>query len=166
MEIKDSFIAELQNEGKATRRMLERVPPDKRSWKPHEKSTTLGYLTWHIANLFGWISSVIETTELDFEVTEIKEIEFKSTDDLLNHFDKLHEQAMESLLKSDNEIFSSNWILRKGDYVILNLPKSEVLRGICFNHIYHHRGQLSVYLRLLNVPVPATYGPSADEPFS
>lgn len=164
MKIKEPFIAELKHEAVSTRKMLERVPLEKSSWKPHEKSMPLGNLTFHIADLPSWVTETMTTDELDFANTEYNPQNFESTDELLKFFDNKIADAIKALEESPDEIFLSNWKLRNGDTVFFDMPRTQVLRGFCYNHIYHHRGQLSVYLRLLDVPLPSSYGPTADEP--
>lgn len=164
MSIKDSFIAELKNESASTRKMLERVPLDKGDWKPHEKSMTLDYLTFHIADLPSWITETMTTDELDFAGTEYSTKKFESTEELLKFFDDKISDAIKALENSPDEKFLSNWKLRNGETIYFDMPRTQVLRGFCYNHSYHHRAQLSVYLRMLDVPLPSVYGPTADEP--
>ena len=163
MTNKDSLIKELQVEAANTRKMLERVPAEHFDYKPHEKSMDLKFLSTHVADLIGWPGYVLTTDKLDFQGNDLKEPEVNSTDDLLRHFDEVLQNSLEQLQKADEELFSGRWILCSGEHVILDQPRAVIIRSMCMNHIIHHRGQLSVYLRLLNVPVPGMYGPSADE---
>lgn len=163
MTNKDSLIKELQIEGANTRKMLERVPAEHFDYKPHAKSMSLKFLSTHVADLIGWPGYVLTTGKLDFQNNDLKEPVVNSTADLLNHFDEALQKSLTQLEQANEELFSERWTLCSGDYVILNQPRSVVIRSTCMNHIYHHRGQLSVYLRLLDVPVPGMYGPSADE---
>ena len=164
MTLKEPFIAELKQESASTRKMLERIPLDKNDWKPHEKSMTLGSLTFHVADIPSWITETMTTDELDFAGIEYKTKDFETTEELLKFFDDKLSDAIKSLEEAPDEKFLSNWKLRNGETIFFDMPRTQVLRGFCFNHMYHHRGQLSVYLRLLDVPVPSVYGPTADEP--
>lgn len=164
MAIKDAFIAELKYESTLTRKMLERVPLDKREWQPHEKSMSLGRLATHIAETSHWISDIINIDDFDFA----KDFNFNpriasSTEELLGIFQTLLDKAIADLSNMKDEDFSKPWIVRRGEQVMFNTPKKVSIRSWALNHMIHHRGQLSVYLRLLDVPVPGMYGPSADE---
>lgn len=163
MTLNQSLIAEMQHEAASTRKMLERVPAEFMGWKPHEKSMTLGQLAVHVAELNGWASMICTTDELNFANFDYKPFVAKTTEELVNYFDETVAKSKETLQNTSDETMMKMWILRNGDHIILEQPKVVVLRGMVNNHMYHHRGQLSVYLRLLNVPVPGMYGPSADE---
>lgn len=158
-----SLIGELKLEAANTRKMLERVPVDKNDWKPHEKSMKLGRLATHIAELPGWITMTMMTDELDFEQFEYKQHMPATTEELLAKHDENVAQAISILENANYEDFDKMWTMRRGDHIFFTLPKKVVMRSFSFNHMYHHRGQLSVYLRLLHVPVPGIYGPSADD---
>ncbi len=164
MPINEGFIAELEMEAKSTRKILERVPIEKSDWKPHEKSMTLGRLSSHVAEISGWVSSTLDADELDFTKIDYKPVIAGSNKELLEIFEKNHSKAIESLKKAKDEEFFKNWTLRNGEKVYLTMPKIAVLRSFAYSHQIHHRGQLSVFLRLLNVPLPGIYGPTADEP--
>ena len=164
MALKDSFIAELKHESSMTRKILEKVPFDKKEWKPHEKSMTLGRLATHIAENTRWVADIINIDDFDFT----KNFNFKpniasSTEELLGIFQTHLDKAIEELSKTTDEDFAKTWTVRRGEQVMFNTPKKVAIRGFALNHMIHHRGQLSVYLRLLDVPVPGMYGPSADE---
>ncbi len=164
MAIKDSFIGELKHESSLTKKMLERIPLDKKDWKPHEKSMTLGRLATHVAETSNWISDIIHIDDFDF----LKNYNFQprtaaTTEELLQIFQTNLDKAMADLSTMTDEDFAKNWTVRRGEQVMFNTPKKISIRGWAFNHMIHHRGQLSVYLRLLDVPVPGMYGPSADE---
>lgn len=161
MTIGQELVQELTLEAAVTRRYLESVPFDRLEYKPAEKSETLGRLAIHVAEIIAWWTSVIETSHLDFIDFEPKDI--KSKDELLAYFDSLLADAKHSLENADNEEFGKEWSMAHGDDVLFTLPKKQVARLFCMNHLVHHRAQLGVYLRLLDVPVPATYGPSADD---
>lgn len=158
-----SLVAEFQHESDNSRRMLERVPDEHFSWKPHEKSYSLHHLAMHIAQMAGWAKVTIEQDELDFSKQEFEWPEVNSTRQLMELFEKHREEAIASLQQVTDEELMKPWTLRNGPQVFFTMPKIVVLRSMVFNHIIHHRGQLSVYLRLLNVPLPGIYGPSADE---
>lgn len=163
MTLNQALIAELRMEAANTRKMLERVPTDNSDWKPHEKSMKIGNLANHVAELPTWINLTMETPELDLSTMKYTPTIATSTDQLLAQLDNAVNNAVFSLEKADEEEFSQPWTLRNGDHVIFTLPKIAVLRSMVFSHHYHHRGQLSVYLRLLNIPVPGMYGPSSDD---
>jgi uncharacterized damage-inducible protein DinB len=154
---------ELQNEAAATRRMFERIPFEKSDFSPHEKSTKMGQLAGHVAELFGWIPMVLGSSELDFASGQYVPFIPKDKAELLQYFDDAIAKANEALQHASPEQMKEPWTMCSGSHVIVTLPKSQVLRRIVFNHLIHHRGQLSVYLRLNNEPVPGMYGPSADE---
>ena len=159
----DAFLAELENEAKVTRHCLERVPADKFDWKPHEKSMTFGRLASHIAEMWGWTEATLKSDVLDFATMEYTPFEPKSTDDLLAFFDNHIAKAKAALAETSDETFMTDWTMRNGEQVYFTMPKVAVMRTFVLNHIIHHRGQLSVYLRLNDIPVPSIYGPSADE---
>lgn len=163
MASKDAFIAELKHESDLTKKMLERVPVEKGSWRPHEKSMTLGRLATHVAEIPHWISRIIRIDDWDFAVQGFSSHTATSKEELMKTFhDKLH-QAIADLESMSEEDFNRTWIVRRGDQMRRELQKKIAIRGWGFSHLVHHRGQLSVYLRLLDVPVPGMYGPSADE---
>ena len=164
MAIKDGFIGELKHESALTKKMLERVPLDRKDWKPHEKSMTLGQLATHVAETTHWVSDIIRVDDFDF----LKDFHFQATTagttgELLQIFQTNLDRAIADLSTASDEDFAKNWTVRRGDQIMFNTPKKISIRGWAFNHLIHHRGQLSVYLRLLEVPVPGMYGPSADE---
>jgi uncharacterized damage-inducible protein DinB len=161
--IAKALIAELENEGKVTRKVLERVPADKYDWKPHERSMTFGRLATHVAEMHGWAKSTVEQSEIDFAKFDYKPFEPKTTEELVQHFEKNYNDAIQALKTASDEIWTEPWSLRNGEQIYFTIPKIAVIRGMVLNHIVHHRGQLSVYLRLNDIPVPAMYGPSADE---
>ena len=162
MPIRDSLIAELEQEATTTRKALERVPEDKFDWKPHEKSMPLGRLVTHIAELPGWGKLTIgqDTLEIDsaFERTILK-----SVSEILQLFDKNVATFRELLTVTPDEEFGKTWTMTYSGKEVFSAPKLSVVRSMVMNHLVHHRGQLSVYLRLNDVPLPMTYGPSADD---
>jgi uncharacterized damage-inducible protein DinB len=164
MAIKDAFIAELKHESAMTKKILERVPMDKKDWKPHEKSMTLGKLASHIADIPHWTSDIIHIDEFDF--TQHYKPQVASTmEELMNIFNKNLDAAIADLEKMNEDDFKKMWVVKNGEQVYFNMPKAVAVRGWSFSHLFHHRGQLTVYLRLLDVPVPGMYGPTADESF-
>jgi len=163
MSLSQSLLPEFDQEMAGTRRVLERVPADKLSWQPHDKSMSFGRLAVHVAELPSWTTLTLNTSELDFAATPDNPAKAETTEDLLNIFDKASSEARAALAGvSDEELFKP-WALRNGEHEIFKMPKIAVLRGMVMNHIIHHRAQLTVYLRLNDIPVPGLYGPSADE---
>ncbi|MDQ3022116.1 MAG: DinB family protein [Bacteroidota bacterium] len=163
MPLNESLIAELQHEAANTRKMLERVPEKSFSWKPHDKSMSLGEITNHLAEIPHWVGVSIEQDELDFAGSDYKPRTPTTTEDLLKFFDTNIEKALESLKNASDEKLFENWTMRNGEQVYFTMPKIAVVRSFVMNHSVHHRGQLSIYLRLLDVPLPSIYGPTADE---
>lgn len=164
MAIKDAFIGELKHESSMTKKMLEKVPLDKKDWKPHEKSMTLGRLATHVAENTHWISYIHQIDDFDFlKDYNFNPVNASTSEELLNIFQTSLDKAIEDLSAMDDSDFEKNWTVRRGEQVMFSTPKKIAIRGWAFNHNFHHRGQLSVYLRLLDVPVPGMYGPSADE---
>ena len=161
MTIGQELIQELTIEASVTRRYLQNVPFDRLDFKPTEKSETLGRLAIHVAEIIAWWTSVVNTNRLDFIDFEPKSI--KSTEELLSYFDTLLADAIKSLSTVKDEEFEKNWSMTNGEEVYFTLPKKQVVRLFCMNHLVHHRSQLGVYFRMLDVIVPATYGPSADD---
>jgi uncharacterized damage-inducible protein DinB len=163
MNMSQSLLPEFDNEMASTRRVLERMPADKFTWQPHTKSFSLGRLATHVAELPSWANITLNTQELDFGTGEYKPAQVETTEDLLALFDKYTEEARTALAGAGDEVWSQNWTLRNGEHVIFTLPKAAVWRSFVMNHIIHHRAQLTVYMRLNDIPVPSIYGPSADE---
>ncbi len=164
MSLKDGLIAELKHESASTKKMLERVPYDKQDWKPHDKSMTLGKLAVHVAEIPHWISDIINIDEFDFE-QHYKPNQAGSQEELMKVYQDNLDAAVANIEKMGDADFFKMWTVKKGDQVYHNLPKVVAIRAWAFSHLVHHRGQLSVYLRLLDVPVPGMYGPTADEGF-
>ncbi|MCC6329966.1 MAG: DinB family protein [Acidobacteria bacterium] len=161
--IASALIAEMEQEAKVTRTCLERVPAEKFDWKPHEKSMPFGKLAVHIAEMFSWTPATLQHAELDFAAMDYKPFEPATTADLVEYLDKTVAEAIDVLRNTSDEQFLETWTLRNGEAVYFTLPKVAVMRSFVMNHIIHHRGQLSVYLRLNDIAVPSIYGPSADE---
>ena len=166
MPLADMFITELEREAKTTRRVLERVPEDKLAWKPHTKSMSLRQLAQHVATIPGNISGMAKSDGYDVEKFS-EQPALENTAAIVAAFDASVAQAKTNLAATDDAAMMQNWSFNMGGKPIMTVPRIGVYRSILFNHLYHHRGQLSVYLRLLDVPVPSIYGPSADEnPFA
>jgi uncharacterized damage-inducible protein DinB len=163
MSIVQGLLMELQHEAANTKKMLERVPMDKADWKPHEKSMTLGRLATHVAELSGWTELILNTNELDWATFSYKPNFPTHTEELLARLDENVAKAQKALEAATEESIMQPWTMRRGDHVFFTLPKAAVIRNFSMNHLYHHRGQLSTYLRLLDVAVPGMFGPSADE---
>jgi uncharacterized damage-inducible protein DinB len=158
------LAAEMQQESISIRKMIERLPADKLAWKPHEKSMPLGRLAGHIAEMLMWTGSTIANDELDFAKVDYTPKTYADSSEIAADFDKNLAESLEALNSAADEKFAENWSLRNGEEVYFTMPKAMVMRGFVMSHIIHHRGQLSVYMRLLDIPVPSIYGPSADEP--
>lgn len=162
MEIIKMLLDEMEQEAVTTRKMLSRVPEDKYDWKPHEKSMPIGRLATHIAELPAWVSMVLTTDELDFAAGDYKPEEISSNADLLAYLEKNLAGAKEQLSRATYEQLEQPWTLRNGQQVYDVSPKVKVIR-MAYCQTVHHRAQLGVYLRLLDIPIPGSYGPSADE---
>ena len=162
MSIIELLLKELDQEAVTTRKMLERVPADKFGWQPHPKSMNMKALATHVAELPSWISMTMNTSELDFATTPYAPVDVKSTEDLLDHFEKSFKDGRSELEKADENQFSEMWTLRNGEKIYSTSSKYEVIR-MSMSQVIHHRAQLGVYLRLLDIPIPGSYGPSADE---
>jgi len=159
----DGFVSELDNEAKATRRLLERVPEDQLGWKPHDKSMTLGQLAIHIASIPGRVGNVVLGEGLDAQKANFHPPQPETKKEILETFEAGVVEGKRSLNELTEESAMASWKLTAGDREVFSIPRIGVVRNIMLNHWYHHRGQLTVYLRLLNVPLPITYGRSADE---
>lgn len=160
MSISDSLLPEFDTEMATTRRVLERVPSDKGTWKPHEKSFPIAHLAQLIARMPGWITNALRETSLNLGSFTGYSIE--STKSLLDVFDKNVTEARAAIAAAKDADYNVGWSLKHGDRVIFTLPRAAVVRQN-INHLVHHRGQMTVYLRLLDVPIPSIYGPTADE---
>jgi len=164
MQLNTAFISELQFEAANTRKMLERVPFDNTDWKPHTKSHTVATLAKHVARIPEWIPLIINNEEVNLIQSPFPPYpEINSGAELADFFDQNINKAKAALESATNEDLMKTFTMRRGDHIIFNLPKAALIRSMSMNHLVHHRGQLSVYLRLLDVPVPGMYGPSADE---
>jgi uncharacterized damage-inducible protein DinB len=163
MKLTDLFLAELEREVAATRNSVARVPEGRNDWKPHEKSMTLGYLAALVATMPGWIEAMVKNDEIDFKAPHAYTTEaFASTRELVEAFDRSLEKARRALAGTTDDHLMTNWRLRAGEHIISETPRYVVIQDT-FTHLAHHRGQLTVYLRLTGASVPSIYGPSADE---
>ena len=162
--ITDLLLPEFDQEMANTRRVLERVPDDKFGWKPHDKSWSMGELASHIANMIGWAEPTMNATSFDLASVTPAEMNraAKSQKELLSWFDANVAKVRPALAKSDADYFVP-WSLKRGAQVMFTMPRVVCVRSFVMNHVIHHRAQLTVYLRLNNIPVPGLYGPSADE---
>lgn len=159
-----TFVKELTEECQLTRRVLERVPLAQFSWQPHAKSMPLGTLARHTADIIGYIQDTFDTTEVDISLfDDAPATPIGSTAELLAYFDTRAAKARRSLETAAPADLAQPWTMRSGAQVLVHQPRHEVVHHL-ISHMIHHRAQLTVYLRLLEVPVPGTYGPSADEP--
>jgi uncharacterized damage-inducible protein DinB len=165
MSISQALLPEFDQEMANTRKTLQRVPMDKYDWTPHVKSFNMGKLATHIAHLPHWGAMTVETDGLDFSVTPFQQPEPKTLEEVLALFDQTTAQARAAIAGASDEELMKPWTLRNGEQVFFTMPKIACIRGMVMNHIIHHRAQLTVYLRLNDIPVPGLYGPSADETF-
>jgi len=161
MTLADSFLQELDQEAQTTKRVLDRVPPDELSWRPHRKSFSLGQLALHIASVPASVTAAAISDT--FEAPGFSQPEPRNRQEILDTFAASLQSARENLKKMDDSRLASTWTLTRNGKPLMAIPRVAFLRSILMNHLYHHRGQLSVYLRMLEVPVPSIYGPSADE---
>ena len=160
MTFGQSLLAEFDQEMATTRRLLERVPSGKGTWKPHEKSFPLAHLAQLISGIPGWLTNIVTETELD--LTKGGKYTIESTDTLLAAFDRNVRDARAAIEGVADAAIDQSWSLKMGPKTLFTAPRREVVRQT-ISHIVHHRGQLTVYLRLLDVPIPSIYGPTADE---
>jgi uncharacterized damage-inducible protein DinB len=161
--ITDPMLNESRQEGATTKRVLERVPEQKLSWKPHAKSMTLGQLASHIANVPGSVARILQQDSFDVSQGNFVPPQPKSKQEVLTTFEQSVRDAKQCLQSMTDDRARANWRLLRGERELMSLPRVGFARSIMMNHWYHHRGQLSVYLRLLDVPLPVIYRPSADE---
>jgi uncharacterized damage-inducible protein DinB len=158
----DTFLKEMEEEAQTTRKMLALVPDDKFGWKPHEKSMAIERLATHIAELPTWVTMTVNTNELDFNANAYVPKIVKSNKELMQFFEESLAEGIATLKKTNDGILQDEWVMRNGDTILSKRTKQEVLRMVC-SQIIHHRAQMGVYLRLLNIAIPGSYGPSADE---
>ena len=166
MKLTDLLLAELEREGAASRRTLERVPDGLYEWKPHEKSMKMGYLSTLVATMPGWIETMVNQDQLDFAPkggSAYKPAELRTSGDLVQALDGAVAKARAALAATTDEHLLTGWKLLAGGRLVSEQPRHIAIQDGVFNHLAHHRGQLTVYLRLNDALVPAIYGPSADE---
>ena len=163
VSLKQVATGDLEHEFQMTRKMLAAVPSDKLSWQPHEKSWTMAGLATHLANLPTWITATIQTDGFDLEASPRRKTALEDVKSILSTFDINVAEALEALAEMDEEQLWNPWTLSYGEKEVFTQPKCSVLRSAGISHLVHHRAQLGIYLRLCNVPVPGTYGPTADE---
>lgn len=163
MKIADVLLAEYDHEIDGTRRTLALVPEDKGDWAPHEKSMKLGKLAEHVARLAEFGEMVMTTEDMDVATMKFPQWNFNGVDSLLSALQESSSKLKGTVSSLSDEDLQKQWKLRFGDHVIVEIPKYVAFRTMFMNHLVHHRAQLGVYLRLLNVPIPGLYGPSADE---
>ena len=156
------LLKEMEQEAKTTRKMLERIPDDKYDWKPHTKSMSLRQLSTHIAESPTWVAMVLNTTELDFASSPYEPVSINSTAQLLDLFEKSLADGKAGLSKATEEQLLPNWTLRNGEEIYSVSTRYEFIR-LTYCQVVHHRAQLGVFLRLLDIPIPGSYGPSADD---
>lgn len=162
MALVDSLLPEFDHEMTTTRKLLERVPEDRLSWKPHPKSFSLGELATHLTELAMWGEATLQRSEVNLAEGGTR-VPAASRAELLANFDKNVESTRKQLTGKTDAEFMAPWSLKRGDHTIFSMPKALVWRSFVLNHLIHHRGQLSVYLRMQDVAIPSMYGPSADE---
>ena len=165
MTIAQMLVPEFDHEMATTRTLLERVPENAADWKPHPKSMSLGHLASHIASMPGWVDQILTQPELDFATpagATLATPKFESTRALVERFDRNVKAARARISGTSDADMGIAWALRNGEHRIMSMPRAAVLRSFIMSHLIHHRGQLSVYLRLRDVPLPSIYGPTAD----
>ena len=164
MNFLEAFRGELAHEAATTRKLLERVPMEAGAWKPHAKSMTLVLLASHIAEILDWIPAAVQLPELTFNMKDYKPPFHATTAELLAAFDKGVQKGEEALKGAQEASLGEPWRLKVDGKVLLEMTRAQVLRSMVMNHLIHHRGQLTVYLRLKDVPLTSVYGPTADTP--
>jgi uncharacterized damage-inducible protein DinB len=168
MDLRSLFLQQLKREAAANRKVLDRVPQGKNSWKPHERSMEMGYLAALVASMPAWISMMIESDQLDLDKPDSQRFRTRvqdSTASLLKLADESQAQAEQALANTNEDHLAKTWKLLMGGKTLSEAPRHQQIADV-FTHLAHHRGQLTVYLRLNEAKVPAIYGPSADERFS
>ncbi|GAB0167850.1 DinB family protein [Lysinibacillus sp. CTST325] len=161
--VKRLIVGDATHELATTRCILERLPHKHMSWRPHEKSMTLGELATHLINLLNWQIAILQYPEFDLSTVPLRRQSLEKQSDILDEFDANLGKLKNLLAECDEKTLGEEWTLRHGDHIIRREPRAIALRTFGLNHMVHHRAQLGVYLRLLDIPVPGIYGPSADE---
>jgi len=164
MNLAEIFSAELVHESQLTAKILALVPEASMDWQPHEKSMKLGALAAHVAEIFGWTVYTVLHDELDFAKLNYTPYVAKNGEDLVMYLKKNTVEALAAMQQASNESLKQPWRMRNGETIYFEMPRAQVMRGMVLNHIIHHRAQLGVYLRLLNIALPNIYGPTADSP--
>jgi len=162
MTLTQHYLKQLQEESVATRKMLTAIPNDKLDWQPHPKSMTVRALATHIGELPAWVAMTVHTNELDFATAPYDPVKLNSSEEFLAYFEKELASGISALEKATDADLLPDWTLRNGDHILVTRSKDDMIR-VCISQIIHHRAQLGVFLRLLDVPIPGTYGPSADD---
>lgn len=165
MKIAEVLLADFDQEIEGTRKTLKLIPSDKGDYKPHEKSMAMGRLSEHVARLPEFGSLVLADGDLDISTHKWPDFQFKDSEQLLNRLDDSSSRLKATLSGMSDDALQKPWSLKMGEHTIVSLPRYIAFRTMFLNHLVHHRAQLGVYLRLLNIPIPGLYGPSADEPF-
>lgn len=161
MNVKEVLLKEMEHEAEGSKKILERIPEGKYDWKPHEKSMSLKQLAVHIAQIAGMPAMVINTDSVDLADGEPPKVD--STAELMALLEQGMKDSKNAVEQVDEADLGKLWAMKNNGAVIMEMPKIEFIRIMGMNHLYHHRGQISVYLRELDIPVPGLYGPSADE---
>ena len=161
--IRQGLIKEIEHEGLNTKKVLERIPMDFYTWRPHAKSREIGALALHVAEIPAWTSRIVTTPEVNIDTLVRETPDIKTPYDLVLVSERNIQKAIEDLQNAKDEDMMGMWTLKKGEQTVFSLPRVAAIRAMSMSHLIHHRGQLSVYLRLLDIPVPGIYGPSADE---
>ncbi len=161
--VRQLIIGDAMYELATTRRILERLPDEHMAWRPHDKSMTLGGLATHLINLLNWQMAIFQHTEFDLSTVPLRREALEGRSDILAEFDANVGKIDKLLADCDEKTLGEEWTLRHGDHIIRREPRALAFRTFGLSHMIHHRAQLGVYLRLLNIPVPGMYGPSADE---
>jgi uncharacterized damage-inducible protein DinB len=164
MKLSDAMVQEFLHESQTTKRLLERLPQDKISWKPHEKSMPMSRLATHITEIPQWADVIVNQDSFDMASVDYTPVTLETRREILDSLQKNLDKFAEVLGGKDDEHLMSSWKLKEGENVLLDMPRAAAIRGFVISHVIHHRGQLSVYLRENHVPLPSIYGPSADEP--
>lgn len=159
-----ALLKEMEQEANTTRKMLSAIPGDQLDWRPHPKNMTMRQLATHIGELPGWVTMTLDTAELDFAANPYQQVPIADKTELMDYFERTLEQGRNSLTAATEADLLPDWTLRNGDQVYMVSSKGEVIRS-SYSQIVHHRAQLGMYLRLLDIPIPGSYGPSADESF-
>lgn len=162
MTLKEYFISELREEGVNTKKMLLQVPYENQGFTPHEMSDSLWNIAVHVAGLPLWIVRILEADHFDFS-NRLPSTQISSNEQLISYLEENLKKAEEALNQAQDADFDSHWSMKAKEHTIATMPKATAVRRLAFNHTVHHRAQVGLYLRLLNIPVPGMYGPSADD---